>query len=99
MDGSTKKNTDFNGWLKARGLAGVQLLVDDAPVYIAAPKTVTLTPEILHQMDRAKRLQNAVNDVLTECPEYHSAYLRELDSVYKYISWLLAGLLYGEHDR
>lgn len=61
------RKTDFKSWLKDNGMALPVLFEDDPVAYTFAPMTVTLTPELLHQLDRVRLLQDAADD--HNCPD------------------------------
>ena len=85
------RKTDFKSWLKDNGMALLVLFEDDPVAYTFAPQTVTLTPELLHQLDRVPLLQDAADD--QNCPA-RQALDSEIDHAHSFVSWTLQGHVY-----
>ncbi|MDU8491950.1 hypothetical protein RYA07_26915 [Pseudomonas syringae pv. actinidiae] len=89
------RKTDFRSWLIDNGLALPVPFEDDPVDYTFAPQTVTLTPELLHQLDRVRLLQDAADD--QNCPD-RQALDSEIEQAHRFVSWTLQGIVYPESN-
>jgi len=90
------RKTDFKSWLKDNGMALPVLFEDDPVAYTFAPQTVTLTPELLHQLDRVRLLQDAADD--HSCPD-RQALESEIEQAHRFVSWTLQGIVFPNHSE
>ncbi|MFW9103850.1 hypothetical protein ACOI8A_27480 [Pseudomonas sp. P4795] len=90
------RKTDFKSWLKDNGMALPVLFEDDPVAYTFAPQTVTLTPELLHQLDRVRLLQDAADD--HNCPD-RQALESEIEQAHRFVSWTLQGIVFPNQSE
>lgn len=88
-------STVFKQWLKVNGMALPELFVYDTPAYTFDPQNVTLSPELLHQLDRVRLLQNAADG--DDCPD-RDALDREIEQAHRFVSWMLQSIVYPESN-